>query len=129
MPGRRPRSVPFSARSSNEFACCRTRTFVFDPGDPQLRERVLAVIAPKKIDLVIDSIGGTLLNQLVSMLGYSGRVSVVGRSGGVVPPFNTASLLFRRVRPGGVAASECRGAEAAASHADEPSAQPIVAQI
>ena len=69
MPGRRPRSVPFSARSSNEFACSRTRTFVFDPGDPQLRERVLAVIAPKKIDLVIDSIGGTLLNQLVSMLG------------------------------------------------------------
>ena len=36
---------------------------------PQLRERVLAVIAPKKIDLVIDSIGGTLLNQVVSMLG------------------------------------------------------------
>jgi NADPH2:quinone reductase len=40
------------------------------------------------------------------MLGYGGRVSVVGRSGGVVPDFNTASLLFRRVRLGGVAVSD-----------------------
>jgi NADPH2:quinone reductase len=31
--------------------------FVFDPGDPQLRKRVQAAVAPKKIDLIIDSIG------------------------------------------------------------------------
>jgi len=59
-----------------------------------------------KVDLVIDSLGGALFNQLVSMLGYGGRISVVGRSAGVVPDFNTATLLFRRIRIGGIAASD-----------------------
>jgi NADPH2:quinone reductase len=80
--------------------------FVFDPSDPHLRKNVNAAIAPKKVDLVIDNIGGTLFNQVVSMLGYGGRISVVGRSAGVVPDFNTASLLFRRNRIGGVAVSD-----------------------
>ena len=80
--------------------------FVFDPSDPQLRKNVFAAIAPKKVDLVIDNVGGTLFNQLVSMLGYRGRISAVGRSAGVVPDFNTASLLFRRNRIGGVTVSD-----------------------
>jgi NADPH:quinone reductase len=80
--------------------------FVFDPGDPELRKKVLAAIAPNKVDLVIDSVGGALFNQLVSMLGYGGRISVVGRSAGVVPDFNTASLFFRRNRIGGVTVSD-----------------------
>jgi NADPH2:quinone reductase len=96
------------SRSAEKAATLRDlgADFVFDPDDPQLRERVQAAVAPKKIDLVIDSIGGPLFNQLVSLLGHGGRVSVVGRSGGVVPAFNTASLLFRRVRLGGVAVSD-----------------------
>ena len=81
-------------------------TVVLDPGDPQLRKGVNAAIAPKKVDLVIDSVGGPLFDQLVSILGYRGRISVVGRSAGVVPSFNTASLLFRRSRIGGVAVSD-----------------------
>ncbi len=80
--------------------------WVFDPADPRLRTRVNEAIAPKKVDLVIDNIGGTLFNQLIAMLGYGGRVSVVGRSAGVVPDFNTGTLFFRRIRIGGVAASD-----------------------
>jgi NADPH2:quinone reductase len=79
---------------------------VLDPSDPQLRKSVNAAIAPKKVDLVIDSIGGPLFDQLVSILGYRGRISVVGRSAGAVPSFNTASLLFRRSRIGGVAVGD-----------------------
>jgi len=79
---------------------------VLDPNDPLLRKNVHAAIAPKKVDLVIDSIGGPLFDQLVSVLGYQGRISVVGRSAGPVPNFNTASLLFRRSRIGGVAVSD-----------------------
>ena len=79
---------------------------VLDPNDPHLRKSVNAAIAPKKVDLVIDSIGGPLFDQLVSILGYRGRISVVGRSAGAVPNFNTASLLFRRSRIGGVAVSD-----------------------
>jgi len=47
-----------------------------------------------------------LFNTVLAMLGYGGRISVVGRSGGVVPEFNTASLFFRRLRIGGVAVGD-----------------------
>jgi NADPH2:quinone reductase len=40
------------------------------------------------------------------MLGYAGRISVVGRSNGPVPEFNTASLFFRRNRIGGVTVAD-----------------------
>jgi NADPH2:quinone reductase len=76
--------------------------FVFDPTDPHVAKMILGAIAPTKLDLVIDSVGGPLLSRLVGLLNYSGRISVVGRSGGVVPEFNTATLLFRRIRMGGV---------------------------
>ena len=89
--------------------------FVFDPSDPNLRKSVTAAIAPNKVDIAIDSVGGTLFNQLVSMLGYGGRISVVGRSAGVVPDFNTATLLFRRNRVGGVTVSDYTRAAAHAA--------------
>jgi len=79
---------------------------VFDPGDPNLRKAVLTAIAPQKVDLVVDSVGAALFNQVLAMLGYGGRISVVGRSGGEVANFNTASLFFRRNRIGGVAVSD-----------------------
>ena len=79
---------------------------VFDPADPNLRKAVLAAIAPKKVDIVVDNVGAALFNQVLAMLGYAGRISVVGRSGGEVPSFNTASLFFKRNRIGGVAVSD-----------------------
>jgi NADPH2:quinone reductase len=80
--------------------------FAFDPGDPNMRKSLLAAIAPKKVDIIVDSVGGALFNHLIALLGYGGRISVVGRSGGEVPNFNTASLFFRRNRIGGVAVSD-----------------------
>jgi NADPH:quinone reductase len=79
---------------------------VFDPSAPDLRKAVLSAIAPKKVDLALDNIGGPLFNEVIAMLGYGGRISVVGRSAGPVPEFNTASLFFRRNRIGGVAVSD-----------------------
>jgi NADPH2:quinone reductase len=89
--------------------------FVFDPSDPNLRKAVMAAIAPKKVDIVVDSVGGALFNQLIAMLGYGGRISVVGRSGGEVPNFNTASLFFKRNRIGGVAVSDFTAEQAQAA--------------
>jgi len=76
--------------------------FVFDPNEPNLAKVIAGAIAPNKLDLVIDSVGGPLFSQLVGLLNYGGQMSVVGRSGGPVPEFNTATLLFRRIRIGGV---------------------------
>ncbi len=89
--------------------------FVFDPTDPALRKGVAAAIAPKKVDIAVDSVGGALFNQIVALLGYGGRVSVVGRSGGAVPEFNTATLFFRRNRIGGVAVGDFTPASAQAA--------------
>lgn len=80
--------------------------FLFDPEDKNLRRSVSAAISPKKVDLVIDCVGGKLLPQVIALLGYDGRISIVGRSGGTVPEFNTATLLFRRIRMGGVAVDD-----------------------
>jgi NADPH:quinone reductase len=80
--------------------------FVFDPADKNLRKSVMAAIAPRKVDLAVDSVAGELFNQVIAMLGYGGSISVVGRSGGGVPDFNTATLFFRRNRIGGVAVSD-----------------------
>lgn len=80
--------------------------FVFDPKDPHLRKTVLAAIAPNKVDLAVDNVGGAQFNEVIAMLGHHGRISVVGRSGGVVSEFNTATLFFRRNRIGGVSVGD-----------------------
>jgi NADPH2:quinone reductase len=80
--------------------------FVFSPEDRNLRKAVAAATFPKKVDLAVDSVAGPLFNEMVAMLGYGGRISVVGRSGGAVPEFNTATLFFRRNRIGGVSVGD-----------------------
>jgi NADPH2:quinone reductase len=79
---------------------------VFSPDDRDLRTNVMAAIAPQKVDLAVDNVGGALFAQVVAMLGYAGKISVVGRSGGAVPEFNTGTLFFRRNRIGGVAVAD-----------------------
>jgi NADPH:quinone reductase len=80
--------------------------FVFNPADPNLRKLVTAAIAPQKVDIAVDNVGAALFNQVIAMLGHGGRISVVGRSGGAVHEFNTATLFFRRNRIGGVSVSD-----------------------
>ena len=88
---------------------------VFSPDDRDLRAKVMAAIAPKRVDLAVDNVGGTLFAQVIAMLGYGGKISVVGRSAGTVPEFNTGTLFFRRNRIGGVAVGDYStdGAQAA----------------
>jgi NADPH:quinone reductase len=89
--------------------------FVFDPANTGLRKAVLTALSPKRIDLAVDNIGGPFFNEVIALLGYAGRISVVGRSAGPVPEFNTASLFFRRNRVGGVAVSDYSPAAAQAA--------------
>ena len=89
--------------------------FVFDPMDNNLVKAVTAALSPRKVDLAVDNVGGALLPQVVALLGYGGRISVVGRSGGTVPKFNTATLFFRRIRMGGVSVGDFTAQEAHAA--------------
>jgi NADPH2:quinone reductase len=74
-----------------------------DPTHPQWGMTLKGQLGQRRVDLIIDNVGGSLLPEMINLLGMNGRVSVVGRLAGEIPSFNTASLLFRRVRIGGVA--------------------------
>jgi NADPH:quinone reductase len=80
--------------------------FVFDPQEKNLRKTVAAAISPRAVDLAIDNVAGPLFAEVVALLGRFGRISVVGRSGGPGPEFNTGTLFFRRNRIGGVAVAD-----------------------
>lgn len=75
---------------------------VLDPSTADWRKQLKEQLAGKRVDLAVDNIGGTLFPQVIETLGDKGRMSIVGRLAGPVPEFNTASLLFRRLRVGGV---------------------------
>ena len=90
-------------------------TATFNPEDSRWRQAAKAAIAPRRIDLAIDNIGGKLLPEVIDTLGDLGRVSLVGRLAGPVPEFNTATLFFRRIRMGGVAVGAYTAAEALAA--------------
>jgi len=84
---------------------------------------------------VVDNVAGPLFSEVVAMLGYGGRISVVGRSGGTVPDFNTGTLFFRRNRVGGVAVADFtpESAQAAwkeiAGRLDALGRRPVVDQV
>jgi NADPH2:quinone reductase len=87
----------------------------FNPTDPQWSQAAKTSLAPRRIDLAIDTIGGNLLPQVIDTLGNLGKVSVVGRLAGPVPEFNTASLFFRCIRLGGVAVGAYTDSESRAA--------------
>lgn len=79
---------------------------VVDPAAANLAKLILASVEPRKVDLVVDNVGGPAFNTLLTTLGYGGRVSVVGASGGPVPDFRTPLLFFKRNKIGGVAVGD-----------------------
>jgi NADPH2:quinone reductase len=89
--------------------------FVFSPEVDGWHKSVKTAIAPKAVDIVVDSVAGAQFNQVLATLGYGGRISVVGRSAGPVPELNTGSLFFRRIRVGGVAVGDYTPADAQAA--------------
>jgi NADPH2:quinone reductase len=87
----------------------------FNPEDSHWRQALKSMLAPRRVDLAIDNIGGKLLPEVIDTLGDFGRVSLVGRLAGPVPNFNTAALFFRRIRLGGVAVGAYTNAESRAA--------------
>ncbi len=87
----------------------------YDPSAPSWRQTLKTGLAPARVELAIDNIGGKLLPEVIETLGELGKVSLVGRLAGPVPEFNTAALFFRRIRLGGVAVGAYATAEARAA--------------
>jgi NADPH2:quinone reductase len=85
---------------------------VFNPSDSEWRRELTEGLRGRRVDLAVDNVGGPLFTAVLETLGELGRVSCVGRLGGPVPEFNTASLFFRRLKIGGVAVGAYTPAEA-----------------
>jgi len=83
--------------------------------NPDWCSQLKEALGNRRVDLAIDNIGGDLLPQMISVLSHGGRVSVVGRLAGPVRQFNTSSLLFRRIKIGGVAVGTYTNAESRAA--------------
>lgn len=90
----------------------------FDPTQPAWRELVKEAIGGRRIDLAIDNVGGEHFADMIDTLGNNGRVSIVGRLAGPVPMFNTATLIFRRIRIGGVSVGAYSAEESQAAWRD-----------
>ncbi len=89
---------------------------VFDPADPNLRKAVMAAIAPKKVDIVVDNVGGALFNQVHCDVGIRRAHQRGGPERRRSPQFQYRGAVFqaqsdrrsrgvglyRRAGPGGV---------------------------
>jgi NADPH2:quinone reductase len=108
--------------------------FAFDPSDKGWT-KTLTKEHKKRVNLVVDNVGGDGFNDLLSVMDMNGRLSVVGRLAGPVPEFNTAALFFRRLRIGGVAVGTYTREEAHTAWKalvglmDKSGAKPLVDQI
>jgi NADPH2:quinone reductase len=86
--------------------------FVADPTNADWPKVVRSFLGTRKVDLAIDNIGGPDFSKVISLLGYNGKLSAIGRLAGPVPEFNTSTLFFRRIKIGGVAVGDYKPAEA-----------------
>ena len=93
------------SRSTEKAEHLRTlgAAHALNPQDKTWRKTLKESMAPRRVDLAIDNVGGALFNEVLDTLGPNGRVSCIGRLAGPVPEFNTASLFFRRLQIRGVA--------------------------
>ena len=80
-------------------------TFTFNPEDAQWRTGVKDALNGAGVNLAVDTIGGTLLPEVIDTMGDSGRLSLVGELGGPVPNFYTGTLFSRWLRIGAMALS------------------------
>lgn len=85
---------------------------LLDPADPDFRKKIKEYTGGRGVDLVVDNVAGELFNVILDTLAFGGRISVVGMLGGLVPNFNTAKLLFKRSRIGGVLVADYQGEQA-----------------
>jgi len=106
------------ALSRSEAKCAELRrqgaTFTLPPDPATLKSAVKQCLGNRRVDLIIDNIGGELFTAMLDTLGENGRVSCVGRLAGPVPSFNTATLFFRRVQIRGIGVYSYKPAQSAA---------------
>jgi NADPH2:quinone reductase len=81
-------------------------SFTFNPADSRGPAGAKEALGSRGVNLAVDTIGGTLLPEVIDTMGDHGRISLVGELGGSVPNFYTGTLFSRWLRIGAMALSE-----------------------
>lgn len=79
---------------------------VFSPEQGDLKKAVFASIGRKGVDAVVETVGGPMLGLGIHLLGYGGRVGVVGVLAGVEGSIPIPSLMFKRASVHGIQVGE-----------------------
>jgi NADPH:quinone reductase len=74
---------------------------VVDLTAESLAEGVRRITADKGVDIVIDSIGGTVTSEALSSLGLGGVLMILGYSAGRKTTIDVTDLIWKRVRMAG----------------------------
>ncbi len=69
---------------------------------PKWSEQVLALTNGRGVDLALDNVGGSALNQVVDNVRHDGTVALIGVLGGVEAPVSTIGMLVRNTRVHGL---------------------------
>ena len=92
-----------TAGSAAKAAKARTLGFetIVDLSEEGLAEGVRRITAAKGIDIVIDSIGGTVTSEALSSLGLGGVLMILGYTAGRKTTIDVTDLIWQRARMAG----------------------------
>ena len=87
---------------------------VFSPDTPDLKRKISEAIGQRGLDVVVDTVGGSMLGTAVHLLGPNGYVAALGVLGGVEGNIPIPALMFKQASIHGVLVSGGSPAEARA---------------
>jgi len=85
-----------TARGETKLAAARERgaMHTLDSDDPDLVERIKA-LAPNRIDVVFDPVGGTMFEASLRTIAWEGRIVTIGFASGDIPQIPANHLLVK----------------------------------
>lgn len=91
---------------------------VLDAGAADLEKQAKAVLGASRIDLVVENLGGVWLNRCARMVGFGGRIMVVGLLDGLSAELAIGLLIHKCLRIEGLSVSAYTPQEAQSAWAE-----------
>lgn len=90
----------FASASSGKLDACRQygATWTIDRKNDPFKEVVQRERGRKGVDVILDMVGGGVLDDNLSILNTDGRLVVIGLLGGIKDTLNLGKVLMKRIR-------------------------------
>ena len=123
------------SETSRSRLCELGAQHVFSPEHEGLKKAVFTSIGRKGVDAVVETVGGPMLGLGVHLLGYGGRMGVVGVLAGVEGSIPIPSLMFKRASIHGIQVGEIDPPESVleleqiVQHLDKAGMRPVIDSV